>query len=274
MAWWREAYAGAARAVVIGCLLLGVGCGGDAGGGDDGGDDDDGAARPDRGDVEIAWSEPPEQVSAGLSEVMRDERLFEELAEGLNQTLAFPRDLPVRHEACDEVNASYDPNTGRLTMCYELLTAIATAAVEAMGSDDETGERIVGTWLFVFFHELGHALVDMYDLPITGKEEDSVDNFSTVLLIESGQAGAALRAAEYWASLPMGELDGTAFADEHSLNAQRFFNILCLVYGSDPEAYAGLVSEGYLPETRAVRCPAEYESQRRAWGTLLEPWSK
>ncbi|MET0343075.1 MAG: DUF4344 domain-containing metallopeptidase [Polyangiales bacterium] len=255
---WRE---GIARAACALALVACASCGG--------GDDDN-----DRGDIEVDWDDAPDPISDELSSVMRREKLFEKIAEVLNGSLAFPRDLLVKHEACDEVNAFYDPRTHSLSMCYEMLTFIADRAIQAMGEGDETGERIVGTWLFVFFHELGHGLADFYDLPITGREEDSVDSFSTLLLIEADMAFAALRAAEFWASLPMGELDGAAFADEHSLNAQRFYNILCLVYGSDPDTYEGLVTEGYLPESRAVRCPAEYEGQRSAWDTLLEPWSK
>ena len=128
--------------------------------------------------------------------------------------------------------------------------------------------------MFVFFHELGHGLIDLYDLPVTGKEEDAVDDFSTLLLIETDLADYAIRAAEYWSVSDSGEYDPLSFADEHSLSAKRFYSILCLVYGSDPDAYAGLVTEGYLPLSRAQRCPAEYQQKLDAWETLLELWAK
>lgn len=259
---WREAIV---RAVLALGLCASMSCGGD----DEGNGNEGGSKQPDRGDIEVAFEAPPDRETELLAEALQDG--FEDVAEGLNETFAFPRDLPVTHERCGEANAFYDPETGKLTMCYELLSVIHAWARNSTGTDEDFGERVAGTWFFVFFHELGHGLVDLFDLPITGREEDSVDNLATVLLVESGQAFAALRAAEFWDSLPVGELD---FADEHSLNQQRFFNILCLVYGSDPKAYAGLVRPDLLPESRALRCPAEYESQRRAWDTLLEPYSK
>jgi hypothetical protein len=231
----------------------------------------------DRGDIEIHWTKAPDPISKALSDGLREEEAFEALAEGLNESLKLPRDLQVTHESCDEENAFYDPTRGTLTMCYELLTSIAQAATTTAESDDEASERIAGTWLFVFFHELGHALIDLYDLPSTGRQEDAVDEFSTVLLVESGNADLALRAAEYWATLDTGELTTLSFADEHSLTQQRFYSILCLVYGSDPETYANLVSQGddgLLPESRAVRCEDEYRDKRDAWQTLLEPWTK
>ena len=266
------------RRAMAALLALAVACGGGGGSGDDeDADDEDRAAHRDRGDVEIAWGEPPDEISAELAEGLREERIFEQLAEGLNETLKFPRDLPVAHVACGEENAYYDPNKGTLSMCYELLSSITKAAVDPEVSEQVLVERIFGTWTFVFFHELGHALIDLYDLPTTGREEDAVDDFSTVLLIEAGRADFALRAAEYWASLDSGELTTLAFADEHSLTQQRFYSILCLVYGSDPNTYAGLVSQGedgLLPMSRAVPCEEESRDKRNAWATLLEPWAK
>lgn len=32
--------------------------------------------------------------------------------------------------------------------------------------------------------------------------------------------------------------------------------------------------DGVLPETRAARCPAEFEQMNDAWSTLLQPYLK
>jgi hypothetical protein len=95
-----------------------------------------------------------------------------------------------------------------------------------------------------------------------------------VLLIETRLADDVLLAADYWNALDPGTLSRSAFADEHSLDLQRFFNIQCLVYGSDPTRYDALVSTGDLPVERAKRCPGEYDQALRAWRSLLEPWIK
>lgn len=235
---------------------------------------EDGGTARDVGDIQLSWSPAPDAVSKGVSDSFRETRLFEEVVSGLNSSLKFPRNLPVAHAACGEENAFYDGRSGQLTMCYELLGSIVDLAYDPTISEDEIGNRVVGTWMFVFFHELGHALIDMYDLPITGREEDAVDDFSTVLLIEAGLADFAIRAAEYWSATDNMMYSEQNFADEHSLNSQRFFQILCSVYGSDPQKYQGLVSSGILPEERAVRCPAEYQQKLGSWETLLAPWSK
>lgn len=95
-----------------------------------------------------------------------------------------------------------------------------------------------------------------------------------MLLIESGLDELALEAAAFWAALDMGDYDQLDFADEHSLNPQRFYTVVCNVFGSDPDAYEELISSEILPVSRAARCPSDYERKLDAWGTLLEPWSK
>jgi hypothetical protein len=231
-------------------------------------------AQQDRGDLSVEWQPTGSELQEVLAGALQDQQVFEMLAEALNQTLKFPADVPIAHLTCGEENAYYDPDQRAMLLCYELLEKIATLAAESTTDEEELGTRIVGTWLFIFFHELGHGLIDLYDLPITGREEDAVDDFSTVLLIEAGLAEFALTAAEYWAISDTGMYDELSYADEHSLNPQRFFSILCTVYGSDPNAFEEIVSGGYLPESRAQRCQAEYEQKLKSWDQLLAPWAK
>ena len=63
-------------------------------------------------------------------------------------------------------------------------------------------------------------------------------------------------------------------AGEHSLSEQRYYNVICFMYGSDPQGYQELVSEGTLPESRAARCEEEYRTLIRDWERLLDRWLK
>jgi len=192
----------------------------------------------------------------------------------LNDTLRLPRDLTVTHRDCGEPNASYSSQQHGISMCWELLESVTVTLYDGDRTDQENGDAVIGAWLSVMFHELGHALIDQYELPVTGKEEDAVDDFATVLLIEAGLADYAVSAAEYWALTDDGMYSQLAYADEHSLNSQRFYGILCTVYGSDPGEYGWLVDRGVLPETRAARCPDEYAQKSKSWNKLLEPYFK
>ena len=63
----------------------------------------------------------------------------------------------------------------------------------------------------------------------------------------------------------------TAFADEHGTPAQRFYNVLCIGYGADPELFADVVEKGYLPKNRAEGCEDEYKQAAKAFKRLIAP---
>jgi hypothetical protein len=60
-------------------------------------------------------------------------------------------------------------------------------------------------------------------------------------------------------------------ADEHGTPAQRLYNLLCIAYGSDKEAFADVVKKGYLPPDRAERCEDEFQQVDYAYRTLIAP---
>lgn len=202
------------------------------------------------------------------------EQVFESIASELNQLLRIPAAIDIQMVDCGTVNAFYDPDSSRIIVCYEFVAYLARTFATQFSDDDELGTAVVGATLFAFFHELGHALRDKLDLPLTGREEDAVDQLATLILMRGGEdgVGAALSGA-YWFALQGSatQTDQIAFWDEHSLDQQRFYNIACLVYGSDTERYAALVNNQLLPSRRAARCPLEHAQARKAWEAILAP---
>ena len=123
----------------------------------------------------------------------------------------------------------------------------------------------------MLFHELGHALVDQWGIPVLGREEDAVDAFSTIFMTEIVKKGEfALAGADFFYYLASsGHLKEVDFADEHSLDKQRAYSIACWVYGSNPQQFTSL--KKVLPAERRVRCPDEYRRLKKAWFRLLKP---
>ncbi len=66
----------------------------------------------------------------------------------------------------------------------------------------------------------------------------------------------------------------TPFWDQHSMGEQRFYSIICSLYGDSPEKYASVVTEGLLPKDRAARCGPEWRKIERSWTRLLAPFVK
>lgn len=207
-----------------------------------------------------------------LSVNAAEERWLDEIGADLESAFRLPEDLEILTQDCGAANAYYVPQSRQIVLCYELLGAAVDVFANVGGFATDTAFSYgLQTWFWVLYHEIGHALVDVLDLPVVGREEDAVDNFSTILFIDVGLSEVAETAAAFW--LYSGQANATpqALADEHSLNDQRFYTILCLLYGSDPNRWVSLPTNFPEMEARLPRCQEEYDDQVRAWDTLLEP---
>lgn len=210
---------------------------------------------------------------------LREAGVLENVADALNRAFVLPRDVRLAFAECGEPNAFYDPDVRRIRICYELMDALYGVFGETTKSEEELNEAAWGAIYFTLYHELGHALVDLWDLPVTGREEDAADQLAAFLLTDGTEEGEAAAIAGATALLleherAGGRVDESALWDEHSLDPQRFYNIVCWVYGRDPEAYAYLPDDGVLPRERAEVCAAEYERLHRSWTGLLAPHLK
>ena len=206
-----------------------------------------------------------------LRQAFIDERLFEKLSEALNQTLVMTEKVDIVFQDCNELNAWYSPSEKKITMCYELVGFFAQAFARMGQPQQQAIESALGATLFTFFHELGHALIDLKKLPVTGREEDAVDQLSTLILLEGGPEGAEMAFSGAKAMAALGAQGNMPFWDEHSFGEQRFYNVACLILGSDPGKYISLASDGFIPTGRAVRCQDEYQKSSRAWQQIMGP---
>jgi hypothetical protein len=204
---------------------------------------------------------------------MMENRVFDQIAEGLNKTVRLPRNITIETVDCNTVNAFYDPSTNRIIVCYELVDYFVGIFKPHAKNDAELGSSVMGATIFTFYHETGHGLIHQLDLAAVGREEDSVDQLATLILIGEGEKGVQMAlSGAYWFQLQTKQGDKTPFWNEHSFDGQRFYNILCLIYGSNPDKYGDFVDSGNLPMERAQRCPEEYRKIQHAWETLLGPY--
>ena len=212
---------------------------------------------------------------AGWEAYVRERRLLEGWVDFLNGWISLSERITVTFAACGRADAFYEPQTRTITMCYELLPAFTQAFREIPAA--ERDQAVLGATDFILYHEIGHALIDVLDLPVVGREEDAADQLAVYILTGGTEEDeqAAIDGAVALHRLEEG-MDEGSFADEHSLGPQRFYNIACWVYGQNPEKYTHLLlgSGGVLPEARAERCPAEYEQLQGSWDRLLDRYLK
>lgn len=229
----------------------------------------------DAGIVSVEYADSKNADHQAIKTSLEAWGVFQMAAEDIDAVYMVPRDLQIAFTDCGEPSASYDPAQTAIFMCYELVNRLIRDYRRYAQSDSVLAVSVWQTTLFVFYHELGHALIDMLDLPVTGREEDAVDQLATIVLLEAGAEGrdAALSGAEWFQSNSRRTGSRAPFWDEHSLDQQRYFNILCWVYGSDTTAHRALLGRDWgLPAARAERCPAEYDRMSRAWNLMLAPY--
>ncbi|MEM1056936.1 MAG: DUF4344 domain-containing metallopeptidase [Bacteroidota bacterium] len=212
----------------------------------------------------------PSDAYDAIRDRVRSARRLETTVASLNEAFPLPRNVPVSFEECGMINAQYlyRDVEGRVRFCYELMEYL-TDVLEPQVGPDRLAEAVSGAYEFIMLHEAGHALRHQLDLPITGREEDVADQFAALTLIRQGTKGARAAIDGVLALQSDGTFTDLDYAGEHSLGPQRLYNVICLVYGSDPDKYQGYVGDGGLPESRAVRCPAEYAQVEKSFDRLL-----
>lgn len=225
----------------------------------------------DRGDFYVSYR--PVEGDAylkAIKHILETSGTYEAAVQDLNNALSLPEDVQVEFLQCGDENAYYDPNIKTITLCYELVQRYT----EALGSNDGSMETAaLHAGLFTLFHELGHALIDVLELPITGREEDAADEFAAIMLLWSDQEEAALSGAQQF-SVDAEEWEAAPYWDEHGTDMQRYYNIACYVYGSDSDRWADLVTHETLPQERADLCEEDYWRKSNSWNKLLNPYLK
>jgi len=140
----------------------------------------------------------------------------------------------------------------------------------------DTVSFIAGNMLFVLLHETAHALVSEMGLPVLGREEDAADAYATVTMLKLGTSFSnrvVVEAAKGWfLSAERNERRGNmlAFYDEHGLDWQRAYQIVCLMVGSNPDQFQQLADWVQMPEDRQSSCGGDYSNASWSWDTVLK----
>lgn len=205
-----------------------------------------------------------------LAESLGEVDVLGEFAREINQRLELPETINLGFVECGEANAWYLSEAREVVVCIELVDYYYQLLRAHYEKGDELDQAVAAAFSFIVLHEVGHALVDVLDLPVTGREEDAVDQLAVWLLLQEagGDTAVADAAFSFLAAEPSA---GQEMGDEHALDAQRYFNLLCWVYGSSPRLHAQRVRDSALPARRRAQCPREYQRLQRSWQRLLAP---
>jgi hypothetical protein len=204
---------------------------------------------------------------------LRKRQVLEELSMFLSP-LRLPRVLRIRTKSCGQVNAFYDRSEWAVSLCYEFYEHLEQIAPQTTSPQGFTrDEVVVGGFIDAIFHELGHALFDILQVPVFGREEDAADQLSAFLMLQFGKdvARTTIKGAAFTYLNNRNPRSRAEYADEHGTDAQRFFNYLCLAYGGEPDSFRDFVDNGVLPKARANGCAREHLLVKKAFAKTILP---
>ncbi len=228
--------------------------------------------------IVIQYSPPNASYFKPIFERYQKRQILEQLKQFLSP-LVLPANVTLRITAkeCGMVNSWWSGRKDGLFLCYEWPDFAERVAPMGVTPDGMTWEdAVIGAFLQVTFHELGHAMVDIFAIPVFGREEDAADQMAGFILSQFGPdvARRTLPGAAYlWQKLAEGEpaWRRDTFSDEHGHPLQRAYNYLCMAYGASPNAFQHYVDQGLLPKERAVNCGREFQQIQKAFVKTMLP---
>jgi hypothetical protein len=234
-----------------------------------------GAAARESGQIDVAYLPPKDPAHQPLYELLKGKRVLEKI-QAILSPFRLPARVVLKVEGCDGVANAYSGD-GAVTVCYEYLDEIwQNVPVETTPEGVAPIDALAGPLADVFFHEFGHVVFHLLQVPILGREEDAADQFSAYMMLHFGPEEArrliAGSAYQFKRDLkPTLTLELKDFSDTHGQPAERFYNLLCIAFGANAELFADIVSKGYLPVERAIGCEDEYHQLAHAFKRLIAP---
>jgi hypothetical protein len=232
------------------------------------------AARANR--VSVGYVPPKNALHQPIYEQLQEVNFLEKLQQFL-APFRLPRALLVKVAGCDgDANAFYENDA--ITVCYEYIAQLWKIMPKETTLAGVTPlDALAGPLIDTCLHEFAHALFEMLELPVLGREEDAADQVSAYIMLQLGKVearrliGGVAHAYQTEAEAVTAPPAMTHFADVHGTPAQRFYNVLCIAYGADKQLFGYVVERGYLPKERAEDCEDEYRQVARAYEKLIGP---
>jgi hypothetical protein len=248
-----------------------------------------------------------------LRQRMMQRRVLEDYAEFLSP-LRLPRTYRVFASGCqggptDSPYYDNDPLHRWMNLCYSFMAFAETTADYLVKNQAKLKlwtpvskeQLIAGMFASVVLHESGHALFDLLNVPVFGREEDAADQMAAFIALQFGTdtARTVIKGfAYFWAyeALIGKEDPGStalsifnpnipkdpdthclmdafcAYSDQHGTASQRMYNTLCLAYGGNHAAFQDMIDAHWLPADRVKDCDGEYKQVLLAFGKTIYPY--
>ncbi len=180
----------------------------------------------------------------------------------MNKRFILPYDISVSTADCDAA-AYYSYKSKSIVICNSTLDYLSRHADRA-----EDLDAIDKNIRFILYHEAAHMLIDVYSIPVIGREESAADTFAIMIMLEYDGYESIEHVIRFYDAGREDRHDiapiSMKYWDEHMLFAQTYYDMLCLTYGKyDIGSYRELLHD------RAESCRYEYLRQKQALEELF-----
>ncbi|MGL6039934.1 MAG: DUF4344 domain-containing metallopeptidase [Deefgea sp.] len=233
--------------------------------------------------VIVTYTPPNDENLKPYYELLKKNKALEHAAKTA-ELLKWPTPITLETKQCNEANAMYLPGEARVIMCYEIFKDLAEKVEAQLGHHDQKYRDDIKKHaaIFLFRHELSHAIFDIFKIPLIGNEEIAADAVALHYSLEqkdTAEVKKVLQGAKFYfmrRNENFGDdtrYDFGAFSDIHPLSEQRYFNMLCYTYAKYPEHAEFLVKQELLPQGRADYCPREWDQLQYGVQRLIRPYA-
>jgi hypothetical protein len=222
------------------------------------------------GQVQVRYE--PTTKFAAVHDMLQRHKVLEK-AQLFMSPLRLPRMITIRSADCGASSLPYDAGNGIITVCYEAIASIQDLAKGSTSDADKLASVVAGGVVEETLHRVALAILQVYDIPVWGKEEDAADRLGAFMMLQFDERTARVAilgsgSLFISATSSIGKVD---YVSDVSPSAQRFYNFLCIAVGGDPIDFGTLVDQGFLPNDRAVKCSGEYNMIRKAFDLRVMP---
>ena len=233
--------------------------------------------------IHVEYQTPKDPAQQKVFDVVKQHHVLETVRKIFSPWNLGDIDLNIRTTSCGVSNAWYQ-RVGKVptvSICYEYLQEIWDSMPEETKAvlGESMKDAICGQLFFAVAHELGHAMFDIFDVPVFGRQEDAADQFATYIMLQFGgeQALQLINGAAYGyhayikdlSTKPQVTLPLAALSSDHGTPEERYFNLICAAYGYDQRLFS--LEMHKIPPSRAQKCRDEYEDIKYAMHTVF--WS-
>lgn len=150
-------------------------------------------------------------------------------------------------------------------------TALLTAAISFPAQAQDTlPDYANDLFLRTVAHEMGHAVIREFDLPVLTSEEMMADDFATVFLAMH-MPDRAVAITDAFVQFEFNDNDQEGFYSEYLDGERRAGRATCLLYGIDPDKFGEIAGFMNLDGDDAAHCAETAPEIARSWRRILAP---